>query len=328
MKIAFFDTKPFEKEYLEKNLGEEFQKFYYPHKLDCFTEIKEEIKDIEALSVFIESNLSKNVLEKFPNLKYIALRSVGFSHVDLSYAEEKNIKVMNAPHYGDNSIAEYVFGLLLSISRHISQSSLDVKNQNIDDDKYQGVELLDKTIGIIGLGAIGKKVADIALGFSMKPVYYDITKDENYNYMSLDELLSVSDIISINCPLNSSTLHLLDENKFELMKQGVIIINTARGEIIETAALYKALLCGKVKFAALDVVECENILYEDKENNIDIENVRENCLKNFYITRKLLTMKNVLITPHIAYNTLEAKNRILKITVDNLLSSIKFTKEP
>lgn len=325
MKVAFFDTKPFEKEYLEKHLDSSFEKFFYPNNLNCRTKIDDSIKDIEALSVFIDSDLSKKVLSKFPKLKFIILRSVGFSHVDLSYAEEKGIKVLNAPHYGDHSIAEYTFALLLNISRKIIKAADDVKTQNINDIEYQGIELQNKTMGIVGLGAIGKKVADIAKGFSMNPIYYDVIRDENYNYVSLEELCQKSDIISINCPLNSNTLYMFDTNKFEIMKDGVIIINTARGEIIKTTDLYKALLSGKVKFAAMDVVECENVLYEDAENRIDIDSVKDNCLKNYYVTRKLLTMDNVLITPHIAYNTLEAKKRILEITVNNLLSSTKFT---
>lgn len=327
MKIAFFDIKPYEKKYLEENLGSDFEKYYFSENLTKETEIEEYIKDAEILSVFIDSNLSYKVLSQFENLKTIVLRSVGYSHVDLVYTKEHNIKVYTAPHYGDHSIAEYTFALLLSVSRNISKSFKDLKEGNISqgDVKYQGIELCGKTIGIVGLGATGKIVADIAQGFSMKPVYYDIKKDERYNYVSFDELCKISDIISINCPLNQNTIHMFDENKFSMMKNGVIIINTARGEVIKTKALYEALLSKKIGFAALDVVECEDVLYENPINALKLDSIKDCCFKNYYLIKKMMNMKNVILTPHIAYDTKEAKRRILEITVQNLISSTKFT---
>lgn len=325
MKVAFFDTKPFEKEYLESHLDNSFIKYFYIQSLNIDTPLDDEAKSADIISVFVESDLSRETLEQFPNLKFIILRSVGYSHVDLLYCKENNIHIFNAPHYGDSSIAEYTFALLLSASRHIAEASFDIKNQNVNDDNYQGIELKGKTIGIIGLGAIGRRVAEIAKGFSLKILYYDIIKDNDYEYADLNDICLQSDIISINCPLTNKTLHLIDENKFQLMKNGVIIVNTARGEIIKSSALYDALLSKKVAFAALDVVECETLLYAGEFSKINLDNIKEKCLKNFYVTRKLLNMKNVIITPHIAYNTREAKYRILKLTVGNLISSTKFT---
>lgn len=325
MKIAFFDIKPDEIEYLEENLDSSFEKYYFQTSLTPEIELEDWVYEVEIISVFINSNLCKKVLSKFKNLKAIALRSIGYSHVDIVYANEKNIKIFNAPHYGDHSIAEYTFSLLLSISRKIVQSSYDVKGQIINNENYEGIELLGKTIGIIGLGATGKIVADIASGFSMKPIYYDVIKNDSYNFFPLKKLCEKSDIISINCPLNQNTLYMIDEEKFSYMKNGVIIINTARGEIIKTRALYEALISKKVKFAALDVVESENILFENIDNKVNIDAIKDICFKNYYLTRKLMSLENVLITPHVAYNTKEAKKRILEITVNNLNSSIKFT---
>ena len=325
MKVAFFDIKDFEKEYFEKNLPPIFERSYTNKSLNYCVELTDFEKNTEIISVFIESELSCNVLTKFPNLKYIVLRSTGFSHVDLLYAKEHNIKVFNAPHYGDSSIAEYVFALLFTLSRNIVASSLALKNQSVEYSKFQGIELREKTIGIVGLGAIGKKVYDIASAIGMKVIYNDIKETPNHNFVSIDKLCTDSDIISINCPLTCETLHLFDESKFHLMKNGVIIINTARGEIIKTCDLYRALLSEKIKYAGLDVIECENILYEDKNNPIDVENVKSDCLRTFYVTKRLLEMDNVLITPHNAYNTIEAKKRILDITIENLISLTKFT---
>ncbi len=325
MKTVFFDIKDEEQKYLTEKLGPEFETVFIKRSLNSEFLVEENIQDAQILSVFIDSELTKGVLEKFKNLKFIILRSVGYSHIDLSYANENKIAVFNAPHYGDYSIAEYTFALLLSVSRKIFVSALDVKKQNILDTKYQGIELNKKTIGIVGLGAIGKKVAQIAKSFSMNVVYYDIKKDEEFQYLPIDELCKISDIISINCPLTKETLYMFDRQRFSMMKDGVIIINTARGEIIKIEALYEALTDKKVSFAAMDVVECENVLYEDINNTIDIHNVKQSCLKNYFITRKLLNMDNVIITPHIAYNTKEAQKRILEITVENLYSSLKFT---
>ena len=167
MKIIFFDTKEYEKEYLEKKLDNSYEKTFLTYSLNGNVEIEDNIKDAEVISCFIDSNLSKKALEKFPNLKFIVLRSVGFSHVDLAYCKEKNIHIFNAPHYGDSSIAEYVFAILLTIIRKVIVAANDVKKQEIEDSKYLGLELFNKTIGIVGLGAIGKRVAEIAKAFSM-----------------------------------------------------------------------------------------------------------------------------------------------------------------
>lgn len=325
MKIIFFDTKEYEKEYLEKKLDNSYEKIFLTYSLNGNVEIEDNIKDAEVISCFIDSNLSKKALEKFPNLKFIVLRSVGFSHVDLAYCKEKNIHIFNAPHYGDSSIAEYVFAILLTLIRKVIVAANDVKKQEIEDSKYLGLELFNKTIGIVGLGAIGKRVAEIAKAFSMNVIYYDIQEDERFKKVTFDELLNLSDVISINCNLNDKTLHMFNSNSFKKMKKGVIIVNTARGEVIQTTALFEALISKKVSFAALDVMECEEIIYEHGENKIDINCTKDNCLKNFYVASKLLNMENVIITPHIAYNTKEAKQRILEISVENIFALTNFT---
>ena len=325
MKVAFFDIKPFEKEYLEKNLPDEFSAVYSNKSLTPYLEVNDDFLDCEILSVFVDSNLNKKVLSQFKNLKFIVLRSTGFSHCDLLYAKENKIAVFNAPHYGDFSIAEFTFALILSLTRKIIQASCSLKEQKVDHFEFQGMELFNKTIGIIGLGAIGKRIFEIAKCLKMNALCFDIEKKEGYNCVDLDELLKKSDIISINCPLTSKTLCMIDSNKIQLMKNGVILINTARGEIIRTQDLYEALLNGKIGFLALDTVECESFLYENKDNPVNISHISEKCLKNFYITKRMLNMENVLITPHIAYNTKEAQKRILDITIENLISSTKFT---
>ena len=258
-------------------------------------------------------------------MKLIALRSVGFNHVDLEYCNSKGIIVSNAPHYGDNTVAEYTFGLMLDVTRHISRAYADMKAQEINLEEYRGVELFGKTLGIIGLGAIGTEVARIANGFNMKILGYDPKEKEeckikyNVKYCSLNELARYSDIITIHAPSNKSNYHLIDKNFIEQMKQNSFLINTARGEIVDTKALYNALVSKKIQGAALDVVEYEEMLsvtvdeYLSKIDAIDIE-----ILKKTIINNNLTKLQNVILTPHIAFNTKEAVQRTLEITLSNI----------
>lgn len=325
MKILFYDTKQIEKTYFE----EEFKKTdkilakYYDFPLLNSTNINQDDYDAEAISIFVTSYLQKEVLEKFKNLKYIFLRCVGFSNVDLKYCKDNNIKILNTPNYGNSTVAEYVFAMLLTLVKKIDKAKNDLQEGFVEYNYIEGVELCHKTFGIIGLGAIGKKIHNIAKGFNMDVLVYDIKKEDgNYNYVELDELLKNSDFISINCPLTPETKGLIGENEFNKMKPNAYLINTARGEIIQTSYLYDALLNKKIKGALLDVIECEEMLCAFFERCKIDEHIKQNCLKKFLFINKLMKMKNVIITPHNAYNTKEAKQRIMHITLDNIQSCL------
>ncbi len=324
MKTVFFDIQPYEEKFLKKAVEKHFEAKFINSPLDINYKIQDEIKDAEILSVFITSTLSSDVLEKFPNLKFILTRSVGFSHIDTKYCKEHEIYVFNTPHYGDYTVAEYAFAILLYTIRKIGKAQNDVKTDDIIMNEYTGVELFNKTIGVIGAGSIGKNVLDIAKGFRMNTLAYDIYQSGEYNYTTLDELFEKSDIISINSPLTKENYHLINRETISKMKDGVILINVARGEIIDTEALYDALLSKKVAYAALDVIECEEILCTENQKCKGLENIKEACLEKFYINQKLLTLPNVTITPHMAYNTKEAIERILFMTGENLLSCLNF----
>ena len=183
-----------------------------------------------------------------------------------------------------------------------------------------GMELFDKTIGIIGTGSIGEKSVKIAKGFSMNVVCYDIMKnieiEEKYKvkYVDLNTLCKLSDIIMIHAPLTPSSYHIVDRDKISLMKENAIIVNTARGELIDTEALYDALLDAKIKGAALDVLEYEETISNKRPG----ENINFKNLRTSLINSKLLNLSNVIVTPHIAYDTQEAVNRILEMTISNL----------
>ncbi len=321
MKILFYDVKKFELDYLQERIEENIEPYFFKNILNSSTYVDEKYLNCDALSVFVSSTLDSNVLSKFKNLKFIFLRCVGYSNVDLKYCKENNIYIFNTPNYGNSTVAEYVFALALSLSKKIFQAKESILNGDINQDNLRGIELYSKTMGVIGVGAIGRKVINIAHGFGMNVLAYDSVKNGAYNFVELDELLKKSDFISINCPLNDKTRNLIDKIAISKMKRNAIIINTARGEIIDTQALYWALVENKIKGAALDVIECEEYFCQNwKKCNNCIE-LKDVCLKKFFFIQKMMQLPNVLITPHIAYDTKEAQERILDITLKNISSS-------
>ncbi len=312
MKIIFLDVQDYELDFFKKNCPEGVEAIYSKSPIGEF----EPDDSIEALCIFALENIPAHELEKFKNLKYIFTRSVGFNHIDKNYCISHGVRAFNTPHYGDYTISEFTFGILLTAVRKIRQSSNALKEGNVNLSNFVGLELYSKTIGIIGLGGIGQKVAKIAEGFSMNIICHDIHPEGNYNFVSLDELCEKSDIITLHAPLTENNHHLLDDKMFEKMKKGVVIVNTARGEIIDTQALLRSIESGKVAFCALDVLECETLLMNPGNSCEDC--VEEACLKKFFLNKKLLTHPNVLVTPHSAYDTKEAIRRILEITIANI----------
>lgn len=321
MKILFYDVRNFELEYLLERVPAGIEPCFFKTPLNESTYVDEKNFDTEALSVFVSSWLDEEVLSGFKNLKFIFLRSVGYSHVDLKYCKEHNISVFNTPNYGNSTVAEYVFALLLTLSKNIVQAKESIFTGEIDQDDLMGIELHSKTIGVIGAGSIGRKVINIADAFGMKVLVYDPVPRGAYNFVDLDTLLKESDIVSVNCPLNDTTRHMINYETLSKMKKEAFLINTARGEIVNTKDLYTALVGKKIKGAALDVIECEEVLCATYAKCLEHESLRKNCLKKFFFIQKLLQLPQVLITPHIAYDTKEAQQRILDITLSNINSS-------
>lgn len=317
--IIFYDSKQYERDFFEKELYDKFNIDFKEHELFPETKLSYIEENAEIISVFTASRLTKETLEKFKNLKLILTRSVGYSHIDIEYCNSNNIIVANTPHYGDYTVAEFSFGILLNLVRRICYGVNELKHGDMYPETF-GMELFDKTIGIIGTGSIGSKAIKIAKGFSMNVMCYDtkknpnIEKEFNIKYVDLDTLCKLSDIISLHAPLTTSTYHLIDAEKISLMKDNVIIVNTARGELIDTEALYEALLDGSIKGAALDVLEFEDIISSKRPGaDLNLKNLRTSLINS-----KLLNLDNVIATPHIAYDTSEAVNRILNTTLENL----------
>ena len=221
MKVVFFDLTKEDKIYFEKNLPKNIVGHFYSESFDSTYIPDNETQDAEAISVFVSGKIDENLLKKFPNLKYIFTRSVGFDHIDINYCNLKNIKIFNAKHYGDNTIAEYTFAILLSVIRNIPSAMLDVKEGKVKQLKYRGLELFGKTLGIIGLGSVGRQVAKIAEAFSMNVICYDIKTNSNYNFVSLDELLEKSDVITLHAPYSKQTENIIGALAFSKMKKGM-----------------------------------------------------------------------------------------------------------
>ncbi len=317
--IIFYDIKSFEKEFFEKELSGQYNLKFEENGIFSDTQLSSAEENSEIISVFTVSRLTADILSKFKKLKLILSRSVGYSHIDLDYCREKNIVVANTPHYGDYTVAEYSFGILLNLIRRICYAANELKNGDMYPETF-GIELCNKTIGIIGIGSIGSKSVKIAKGFSMNIVCYDVSENieliEKYGvkYVSLETLCRISDFIMLHAPLNDTTYHMLDKSKIDLMKPNVVIVNTSRGELIDTEALYNALLENQIKGVALDVLEYEDTISNKRPGeHINLKNLRTSLINS-----KLLNLKNVIVTPHIAYDTKEAVNRILEITLQNL----------
>ena len=318
--IHIYDSQEDEKAIFEKGLASHTCTFYdTPISLETITE------NVEVISVFVSSCVTKSMLDKMPNLKLIACRSAGYNNIALREADKRGISVVIVPSYGEHTVAEYAFALLLTLSRKIPESIKSVKeNVHTTPKSIRGTDLFGKKLGVIGTGKIGKKVISIARGFGMNVIAYDMheNKDDAHSlgfmYVTKEDLFKQSDIISLHAPLTPDTFHILNETAFSLMKEGVYIINTARGELIDTHALLVALNVSKVAGVGLDVVEGEELV---KERSKIIEGSSRESTKlleeSFYIS-SLLKDDRVILTPHIAYNTFEAVSRITETTIENI----------
>lgn len=320
MKISFFEIEDWQKEYLKERLpNAELSFFAEPLSHDNIIAATE----CEIISPFIYSQINSDILQKLPYLKMIATRSTGFDHVDIEAAAEKKIVVCNVPFYGENTVAEHTFALILALSRKLFDSVDRARKGDFSLDGLRGFDLKGKTIGIIGMGHIGLHVARIAKGFEVNVLAYDPNEDKKlakkigFSYASLEDLLSKSDVITLHAPYNEKTHHLINSNNINSIKKGAYLINTARGGLVETQALLKALSDGTLAGAGLDVLE-EEFLIKEEAQLLSKEFPKTCDLKTALQNHILLQQKNVIITPHNAFNSNEALTRILDTTVENI----------
>ena len=323
MRISFFEVEEWEEEYLKKKLSGHQLKFSN-EKLSL--ENAQQIKDFDALSVFIYSKIDEQIIREIPNLKLVTTRSTGFDHIDLEVCKKQGITVCNVPSYGENTVAEHTFALILSLSRNMCKACIRRFEQDFSIEGLEGFDLKGKTIGVIGTGQIGLHVVRIAKGFGMNVVAYDVHQNKilsevlEFEYVSLENLLATSDVITLHVPYMKATHHLMNKDTFKLVKKGAILINTARGSIVDTEALIEALDNKILAGAGLDVFEGEEVIKEEKQLLYDPKNLE--VLNSLVKDHILLSKDNVVFTPHIAFYSKEALERILETTVENIAAFV------
>jgi D-lactate dehydrogenase len=294
----------------------------------------EQLNDIVILSVFVDYQVTTEVLDKLPNLKMIATRSAGYDHIDMSAVADRGIVVSRVPHYGARTVAEYATALMFALSRNAFRSYVGMQSSVAGGklEMYEGFDLFGKTLGVVGTGAIGRSVCKIAKGIGMNVLAFDVMPDEEFantcgfTYGTLDEVLAAADVVTLHVPSLPQTHHLISEEKLALMKPGAYLINTARGEIVDTKALVQSLKDGHLAGAGLDVLEGEHVLREEAEM-LSTDNVDMQLWETLVADHALIDMPNVIVTPHIAFNTVEAKREITDITAANISQFINGTPQ-
>jgi len=320
MKIAFYETKEAEQKYLAEKLAGIDATF----STERLSEENLPAPETEGLVVFVGSPVTENILAKLPNLKFIATQSTGFDHIDIKACAKRNIPVSYVPSYGENTVAEFAFALLLALTRKLYPSIKRVREDGLFSyEGLCGIDLAGRTIGVVGTGRIGQHVLRMANGFNMKIVAHDpfpkpeLAKQYNFTYLPLADLLKQSDFVTLHVPYMPATHHLINRENIKLMKPGSILINTARGGLVETAALVASLKSGQLAGAGLDVLEEEGFI-KDEDHYLAEGHPNEQQLKTALADHELMHMDNVIITPHNAFNTEEALKRILDTTIGNI----------
>jgi len=325
MKYAFFELESWEKEYFQREItNNELVFFDAPLSLET-----PGLETFDVVVIFIHSQMNKELLDKMANLKFITTMSTGFDHIDTDECKNRNIIISNVPTYGETIVAEHTFALLLAISRRLPESLERVKEGNFMPSGLTGFELRGKTIGVVGVGSIGTNVIKIARGFGMNAIVYKRTpdyaleKELGCKFVELSVLYQQSDVISLHIPYSKETHHYVGEEQFNQMKDGVVIINTARGALIDSMALLKALESGKVKAAGLDVLEEEPLLEEEKD--LLSQTFEKDKLMTILEDHMLVKHPNVIVTPHNAFNSTEALHKIVETTHQNLTGFMNST---
>lgn len=319
MKIACVEVKNWERDYLQAALSGAHLHFS-PDRLD--PQHLPATRDFECLSVFIYSRVGAEVLEQLPRLKLVATRSTGFDHIDLEVCRQRGIGVANVPTYGENTVAEHTFALILSLSRNVHKSYRHALEGRMDLAALTGFDLKGKTLGVVGAGRIGQHVIKIARGFGMRVLVFDVRRDDflaellNFSYVPLEQLLAESDILTLHAPYNKATHHLINRETLAKMKRGALLINTSRGGLVDTDALIAALESGQSGGAGLDVLEGEELIAE--EHALLHAPQAAEALQALVRRSVLVKRDNVVFTPHNAFNSHEAQRRILDTTIENV----------
>jgi D-lactate dehydrogenase len=319
VKLTFFETENWQKKYIKEKLKSHQINFVND---ELTVKNVSKAKDSEGIGVFIYSEITKEVIDRLPKVKFIVTMSTGYNHINVKYCKSKGIKVCNVPYYGENTVAEHAVGLMLALSKNLPEATARTRKGDFDLEGLEGFDLKGKTLGVIGAGHIGQHVIQIAKAMEMDVVAFNRSKDLmlakklGFTYVSLDNLLKKSDIVSLHLQLVPKTKHIINMKNIKKMKRGSYVINTARGGLIETKALIYGLDKGILAGAALDVLEGEDDL-KDERLHKKLTSKEKKLLK---ANQLLLKDKEVLITPHSAFYTKEALMRILDTTIENVRS--------
>lgn len=325
VKIVLYEVEDWVREYLEKRGVE-------THKVKLITEPLDESNvdeaaDADIVSVFIYSQVNKAVLDKMPHVKLIATRSTGYDHVDIEECSKRGILVCNVPRYGENTVAEHAFALILALAHNLKLAVMKANQLKFDLTGLRGFDLKDKTLGVVGAGAIGLHSIRIGRGFGMNVLAFDafpqpiLAEVLGFEYAPLDRVLSESDVVTVHVPLNKDTYHLINKDNIHKFKRGSILVNTARGAVIETDAIVQGLDEGILAGAGLDVLEGEEAIKEEAQLLSDTLPVEK--LRAIVRSYALLHRDNVIITPHTAFYSIEAEHRIMDTTLENIERFLK-----
>lgn len=324
-KMLFFDYRESEKNFFEKNKFPNLEIKFFNESLNEETVSLLEDNDFEnamIISVFVTSNITENIVNKFKNLRIISTRSTGYDHIELNHCLNKNIALINVESYGNTSVSQFTFALILMLVRQILPAIESVKLGVCTLTNFTGRNLNTMTIGVIGTGATGAGVCQIASGLNMNILAFDtcpkkeLEQKYNVKYVNLEELLKTADIVTLHLPYTKETYHFMKEKQFKSMKEGSFFINVSRGELVNLEDLLSNLKNGKIKGAGLDVVACVDSNCMDKDKKLERTSLM--CLEDSKVVRELNTLPNVIITPHIAYDTHESMDYILKMTFEGI----------
>jgi D-lactate dehydrogenase len=318
-----------------------FEEALTGHDLSFSRSLSSVPTDTEILSVFVSEKLDEEILLALPELKLIAARSTASDYIDLEACRRLGIAVAHAGSYGENSVAEHTFALMLALSRRLRESENAVARGRFDATKLRGFDLRGKTLGVIGAGRVGLHVIRIGCGFGMKVLAHDSSPHPffsellDFQYVNFEELLTLSDVISLHVPLNEATLHMINEQSLAKCKDNLILINTARGALVDTAAVTAALDNGRIAGLGLDVLEDERVFHGGATALLGqqiAERVRSSQpahggeatpsrlseFSKLVAHNSLLKRPNVILTPHVAYNSEEAAERLQTITLEHI----------
>jgi D-lactate dehydrogenase len=327
LKLAFFDVDQGEQAVLSRAFDGEktFEVSFNQKSLD--THGASVATDVDGIGIFIQSRITKEVLDLLPRVKVIDTMSTGFDHIDLETCKARNITVCNVPSYGDNTVAEYAIGLIIALARKLKPTIEQTARGFFSRAGLMGIDMKDKTLGLIGTGNIGSHMARFGWAFGMHVIAYDVKPNETISdrygvtFMGLDEVLRQADIVSLHIPYNHSTHHLINAERLRLLKPTALLVNTSRGQVVDTDAVAVALREGRMGGVALDTFEGEEVWIEEeflKRDDLAAVTLRE-AMESFSIMHS----ERAIITPHNAFNTKEALERILLTSAENIKAYFK-----